>query len=86
MASYSRLMAVKSILPSDRYVAADLVDSCRTKSNVRYERIVAVDRMKSWSSDCDLSSDKNEESDYTFSPFLKYFILTNTFFFLCLFG
>lgn len=39
-------MMVKSVLPNDRYLVVDVEDSHRTKNNTKYERVVAVDRMK----------------------------------------
>lgn len=59
---YSGPMKVKKVLPNDRYVVCDLQNSHRTAKRARYEKIVAVDRMKPWLCQDGISDETNSES------------------------
>lgn len=78
-APYSGPMVVKAILPNDRYIVMDMDNSHRTNRSTKYEKTIAVDRMRPWcppggvSDDTDsasgedgvvLSSDEEDKTDF----------------------
>ncbi|KAJ8977405.1 hypothetical protein NQ317_003186 [Molorchus minor] len=48
LSKYSGPMVVKKVLPNDRYIVTDMNGTCRTRRTAKYERTVAVDKMKPW--------------------------------------
>lgn len=61
-APYSGPMMVQTVLPNDRYVVKDMNDSHRTLRSSKYEKIVAVDRMRPWCTPGGVSDDTGSES------------------------
>lgn len=55
-------MLIKATLPNDRYLVVDMPSSHRTAKAARYEKVVAVDKMKPWVSPGGVSDDTNSES------------------------
>lgn len=41
-------MIIKAVLPNDRYLVTDMPNSHRKKKATRYEKVIAVDKMKPW--------------------------------------
>lgn len=59
---YSGPFMVKKALPNDRYVVQDMDGSKRTLRSAKYDRVVAVDHMKPWTSPGGISDDTASES------------------------
>nr|CAI5822994.1 unnamed protein product [Callosobruchus analis] len=55
-------MVVKVALPNDRYIVKDMTGLHRVERRSKYERSVAVDRMKPWCSPGGVSDDTGSES------------------------
>lgn len=60
--TYSGPMVVKTILPNDRYIVTDMTGSHRTLRSAKYQRTVAVDRMRPWRTPGGVSDDTDSES------------------------
>lgn len=61
--TYSGPMVVKSVLPHDRYVVEDMEFTYRTKRKANYERTIAVDRMRPWTTPGGVSDSTASGSD-----------------------
>lgn len=55
-------MLVKKVLPNDLYIVCDREGSYRTNRISRYERVVAVDKMKPWVEAGGVSDDTDSDS------------------------
>lgn len=60
--TYSGPLVVKAVLPNDRYIVKDMTGSHRTLKSSKYERTVAVDRMRPWSTPGGVSENTDDES------------------------
>lgn len=60
--NYSGPMVVKKVLPNDRYIVRDMKGSHRNLRSSKYEKIIAVDRMKPWCSPGGVSDDTGSDS------------------------
>lgn len=60
--TYSGPMIVRTILPNDRYIVADMSGSHRTRKSAKYQRTVAVDRMRPWRPPGGVSDETDSES------------------------
>lgn len=55
-------MVVKKVLRNDRYVVCDMDNSHRNSRSTKYERVVAVDKLKPWMQPGGVSDDSDIES------------------------
>lgn len=62
IAPYSGPMIVKAVLPNDRYVVRDMENSHRTRKTSKYEKTVAVDRIRPWCQPGGVSDSTDSES------------------------
>ncbi|KAJ8913777.1 hypothetical protein NQ315_002683 [Exocentrus adspersus] len=59
---YSGPMVIKEVLPNDRYIVTDMDSTYRTRGKAKYQRTVAVDKMKPWIPTGGLSDSTDSES------------------------
>lgn len=59
---YDGPMMVKKVLPNDRYIVTDLPNSHRTTKATRYEKVIAVDKIKPASKSGGVSDETDSES------------------------
>lgn len=59
---YAGPMVIKAVLPNDRYLVTDMPNSHRTAKATRYEKVIAVDRMKAWIEPGGVSDETDNDS------------------------
>lgn len=55
-------MVVKAVLPNDRYLVTDMPNTHRKKKATKYEKVIAVDKMKPWVVSGGVSDETNSDS------------------------
>lgn len=59
---YSGPMTIKAVLPNDRYIVRDMKGSHRTLRSSKYEKTIAVDRLRPWCPPGGVSDETDSES------------------------